>query len=141
MRGEATTYDQIAATIFSMLPVCWAQVLTPLPISDVGAAMHIPSADEEERTEEHRHFCKMLKPTLLALDLLQHQGPLWTLNSMNTNIFLLSPEILYPYDLMMLLHLFMQNYLIEHLVCIWQGGRRRPWRGEGRAQKWVLPKT
>lgn len=64
MRGEVTTYDQIAATIFSMQPVCWAQVLTPLPISDVGAALQMPSADEEVRTKEQRHLCKMLKPTL-----------------------------------------------------------------------------
>lgn len=77
MRGEVTTYDQIAAaTIFSMLPVCWAQVLTPLPISDV---LQMPSADEEERTKDQRHLCKMLEPTLLALDLFQHQGPLASL--------------------------------------------------------------
>ncbi|KAL6091819.1 hypothetical protein STEG23_020134, partial [Scotinomys teguina] len=45
----------------------------------MGVAPQMPSADEEVQTKGQRHLCKMLKPTVLALDLLQYQGPLATL--------------------------------------------------------------
>lgn len=74
----------------------------------------------------------MLKLSVLALDLLQHQGPklLWCLNSKNTAIFLLSPKSLYTDDLMTLLHLFMQNHVIDSLL--WLGKEKEEGSGEAR---------
>lgn len=47
------------------------------------------------------------------------------MNSKNTTIFLLFPRMLYSDDLMMLIHLFFQNHVIESLLHDWQRGRRR----------------
>lgn len=73
MRGEGTTYDQIA---FSHCCCALGTGINSSAHSEVGAAPQMPSADEEVQTKEQRSLCKMPRPTVLALDLLQHRGPL-----------------------------------------------------------------
>lgn len=60
MRGEGTTYDQIA---FSHCCRALGTGINSSAHSEVGATPQMPSADEEVQTKEQRSLCKMPKPS------------------------------------------------------------------------------